>query len=209
MKIEKLEKVPTRKEIFKLSFDSGENVILSADIIVKFSLNNGVVISKETYKEVLAADKAYRVTYDALNLISRSSYSSKTLCDKLLQKGYELENAKAAVARLKELGYINDDKYALEYTKYLLSKGKGEFAIKAALAEKGASKEQISNALELTKTEEEPFERIIKIMKTRFKNFDAKDQNEIRRAASFFLRRGFTSQDIAKALREYKNIIIE
>jgi len=209
MQIIKIEKIPTRKEYFKVFFDNDESIMLSADIIVKFGLNNGVEISDGTYKEVLAADSAYRVIYDALKLVSRSSYSAKTLYDKLLQKGYEPENAKAATTRLKELGYIDDAKYADSFVKYLAGRGKGEFAIKAALEEKGISKELAAKALDSLKTEAEPYEQIIKTIKSKFKNFDAKDKNEIRRIASFFLRRGFTAEDVSKAFRNYKNVTID
>ncbi|MCL2484764.1 MAG: recombination regulator RecX [Endomicrobia bacterium] len=204
MKITKTEKILSKKDFFKVFFDNGENILLSADIIVKFGLNQGVEVSDDTYKEILAADKAYRVVFDALTLVSRCSYSAKSLSDKLLLKGYEKDNIKSAVARLTELGYINDEKFALAYAKYLSEKGKGEYAVKQALEEKGISKELISNALDSLKTEAEPYEQIIETIKRKFKDFNIKDKNEVRKIASFFLRRGFASEDISKALRLYK-----
>ena len=206
MQITKLEKIPTKKDTFKVFFDNGENMLLSADIIVKFGLNKGVTISNSAYKEVLAADKAYRVVFDALKLVSRRSYSVQSLSDKLLLKGYGPDNIKPAISRLAELGYINDEKYALVYAKYLSERSKGEYAIKQALEEKGISKELINKALNSLKTEAEPYEQIIETIKRKFKDFNAKDKNELRRIASFFLRRGFTSEDISKAFRLYKEI---
>ncbi|MCL2390948.1 MAG: recombination regulator RecX [Endomicrobia bacterium] len=210
MKIIKLEKIPAKKDSFKVFFDNGENILLSADIIVKFGLNQGVEISDITFKEVLAADKAYRVIFDALTLVSKRSYSIKTLSDRLLLKGYEPDNIKSAVSRLTELGYINDEKYALAYAKYLYEKkGKGEYAVRKELEEKGISKELANKALGSLKTEAEPYEQIIETIKRKFKDFNAKDKNEVRRIASFFLRKGFASEDISKALRNYKSIEIE
>ncbi|MDR1695739.1 MAG: recombination regulator RecX [Endomicrobium sp.] len=206
MKIIKLEKIYSKKETFKVFFDNGENILLPADIIVKFGLNTGVEITDETYKEVLAADKAYRVIFDALLLVSKRSYSVKSLSDKLLFKGYEPGNIKSAVSRLTELGYVNDEKFALAYAKYLSEKGKGEYALKQALEEKGISRDLINKALDSLKTEAEPFEQIIETIKRKFKDFNPKDKNEVRRAAAFFLRRGFASEDISKALRLYKEI---
>ena len=204
MKITKLEKIHTKKDTFKVSFDNGENILLSADIIVKFGLNQGVEISDNIYNEVLAADKAYRVVFDALALVSKRSYSVKSLSDKLLLKGYKPDNIKSAVSRLVELGYVNDEKYALIYAKYLSERGKGTCAIKQALEEKGVSKDLTDKALDSLKAESEPYEQIIETIKRKFKNFDTKDKNEVRRIAALFLRRGFTSEDISKALRNYK-----
>ncbi|MCL1972748.1 MAG: recombination regulator RecX [Endomicrobia bacterium] len=204
MKITKIEKIPAKKNNFKVFFDNDENILLSADIVVKFGLNKGVEVSDDTYKKVLAADKAYRVVFDALALVSKHSYSIKSLSDKLLLKGYKPENIKSAVSRLTELGYINDEKYALIYAKYLSERGKGEYAIKQALEEKDISKDLINKALDSLKTESEPYEQIIETIKRKFKDFNTKDKNEERRIASFFLRRGFASEDISKALRLYK-----
>ncbi|MCL2144176.1 MAG: recombination regulator RecX [Endomicrobia bacterium] len=204
MKITKLEKIHTKKDTFKVFFDNGENILLSADIVVKFGINQGVEIPESIYREMLSADKTYRVVFDALTLVSKRSYSVKSLSDKLLLKGYEAENIKSAVSRLTELGYINDEKYALAYAKYLSEKSKGEYAIKQALEEKGISKDLITKALDSLKSEAEPCEQIIETIKRKFKDFNPKDKNELRRIASFFLRRGFTSEDISKALRNYK-----
>jgi len=209
MEIISLEKLKTKKNIFKLEFDNGESILLSADIIVKFGLNKGVEIADAVYKEVIKADKAFRVMFDALTLVGRRSYSAKSLQEKLLQKGYEPQNAKAAIERLKELEYINDEKYSKVYAKYLADRGKGEYAIRQELTEKGISKELIAAALSSLKQDSEPFEQIIKLIKQKFKYFDAKDKGEVRRIANFFLRRGFSAEDISKAFRNYKNINIE
>jgi regulatory protein len=120
---------------------------------------------------------------------------------KLLQKGCEPENAAKAVKKLEEFNYVNDEKFAKFYAVHLSQKGKGEFAIKAELEKQGIEKSLINDVLETIKTDIESYEQIIKILKTKFKKFSGKDKNEIRRTASFFLRRGFSYQDITKALR--------
>ena len=43
------------------------------------------------------------------------------------------------------------------------------------------------------------------MMKKKFPKFDDKDKNEVRKIAMFFQRRGFSSEDIAKAFREFEN----
>ncbi|MDR3113713.1 MAG: recombination regulator RecX [Endomicrobium sp.] len=206
MRIIKLEKASGKKNTFKAFFDDGENVLLAADIIVKFGLNTGVEITGETYKEVLSADKTYRVIFDALTLVGRRSYSEKSLYEKLLQKGYDESNSKSAVKRLKELDYINDEKYALLYAKYLYGRGKGGLVIRKELEQKGISQDLINKALSSFDTEGEPYEQIINAIKSKFKNFNANDAGQLRRTANYFLRRGFSSQDISKAFRKYDEV---
>ncbi|MCL2335091.1 MAG: recombination regulator RecX [Endomicrobia bacterium] len=207
MKITELKKISAKKNTFKVSFDNEESVILTPETIVKFGLTSGAEISKNDFDAISAYDKSNSVTADALALVSKRSYSAKSLEQKLIEKGYEPHNAKTAVKRLEELNYINDEKYADMLAKYLSGRAKGEFAIKQALEEKGISRELINKALDSLKTEAEPYEQIIETVKRKFKDFNPKDKNEVRRIASFFLRRGFTSEDISKALRNYKSSV--
>lgn len=209
IKLIKYEKIRNRKNMFKVFFDNDKTTIFSADTIVKFNLKPEIELEDEVYKEITSYDMSNRAVSDALSLAAKRSYSAKTLYEKLLQKGYDNNAANNAVNRLKELNYINDEKFATVFAQYLVNRGKGEFAIKTELDKRGISKELISKALKTIKSNEEPYEQIIKMIISKYKNFDGKDKNEVRKVASFFLRRGFASEDIAKAFREYKNISIE
>jgi regulatory protein len=209
MKILKIEKIKFKKNTFKVFFDNDENIIVLADSIVKFGLREGHDLQEKEYKEVVSYDKSTRIMSDALLLVSLRSYSFKGLQDKLLQKGYDKKNVLSVVSRLEELKYINDDKFSKNYAAYLSQKCKGEFAIKAELEKHGIRKSLILEALNSIKYQEESYKQIIKIIASKFKDVDEKNKNEIRRIASFFLRRGFSSESITKAFREYKNISIE
>jgi regulatory protein len=201
MKIEKIEKIKFKKNVFKVFFENGKNLEIFADSIVKFGIKIGYDILENEFKELMSYNKSTRAVSYALALVSKRSYSSKNLQAKLLQKGCELEYATKAVKRLEGLNYVNDEKFTKAYVVYLSQKGKGEFTVKAELEKQGIEKSLINDVLETIKTDIEPYEQIIKILKTKFKKFSGKDKAEIRRTASFFLRRGFSYQDIAKALR--------
>lgn len=209
MTIEKINKIKNRKNLFKVVFSNDESIILSADTIVKFGLTESLKLTENEYKKIIQDDKSSRIIADALSLVAKRSYSAKSLFNKLIEKGYEAENAKKAVERLKELNYINDEKFAATYAKYLVNRGKGEFAIKAELEKHSIDKDLIKKTTNLLKNEQEPHKHIIQIIKNKFKKVDLKDKNEVRRVASFFLRRGFSSENVAKAFREYINIDLD
>jgi regulatory protein len=209
MKIEKIEKIKFKKNMFRLFFANSESLVVFADTIVKFGLKQGLEICKDDYKDIVAYDSSGKTMSEALLLVSKRPYSSKDLQAKLTQKGYELENVVKTVKRLEELNYINDEKFSKFYADYLSQKGKGAFAIKFELKNHGIEKGLISAALESVKAQSEPYEQIIKTLNAKFKNFDNKDKKDTRRAALFFLRRGFACDDIAKAFRDYKNITIK
>jgi regulatory protein len=203
MKVEKIEKIKFKKKMFKVFFEDGKSLEIFADSIVKFGIKTGCDISKNEFKELVSYDKSNAAISCALALVSKRSYSSQNLQAKLLQKGCDPENATKAIKELEKLSYVNDEKFAKIYGAYLSQKGKGEFAIKAGLEKQGIERSLINDVLETIKIDIEPYEQIINILKTKFKKFSGKDKNEIRRAGSFFLRRGFSYQDIAKAFRLY------
>jgi regulatory protein len=209
MKILKIEKVKLKKDTFRIFFDNDDSITVLADSIVKFCLKEGQELQEKEYEEVVSYDKSNRIMSDAFSLVAAKSYSSKGLQDKLLQKGYDKDKVLNAVLRLEELNYINDERFSKNYAIYLSQKGKGEFVIKADLERQGINKSLMIEALNAVKSQVEPYEQIVKILHSKFKKFNGKDKNEVRRIASFFLRRGFSSENIAKAFREYKDIFIE
>jgi regulatory protein len=209
MKIVKIEKVKYRKNTFKVFFENKNNIIILADSIVKFGIKVGKELTDKEYKEAISYDKSKRIMSDALSLVALRSYSSNGLQEKLLQKGYDEERALDVAKRLEKLKYINDTEFSKKYASYLSQKGKGEFVIKAELEKQGIDKFLIAETLCEVKSQEEPYEQIIKIMCSKFKHFKWKDKGEVRRVAAFFLRRGFSSENILKAFREYKNVAID
>ena len=98
--------------------------------------------------------------------------------------------------------------YAKNLAKYLKDKAKGIYYIQNELKTHNIESNIISQILSDLFKDVSPYLEIIEIIKKRYPKFDSKDSNEIRKIATFFLRRGFISEDIAKALREYKNINI-
>ncbi|MDR0724012.1 MAG: recombination regulator RecX [Endomicrobium sp.] len=200
--IKKIEKIQFKKNMFKLYFENDISLIVFADTIAKFALKPNINISKAEYEELVSYDKSNRVMFDALNLVSKKAYSQNSLREKLLQKGYNTQIAEKAIVRLKELNYLNDNNYAKDYASYLYRKGKGLFLIKAELERQGLDKDLIKEALVYIKEENEPSEVILKILKTKFKNFNNKDKNETKKIISFFLRRGFVFEDISKAIKD-------
>jgi regulatory protein len=203
MKISRIEKVKSGKDEFKIFFKDGGSLKVLADTVVKFGIEMGIDISEDVYKKIVSCDRLKRTVCEALALVSRRAYSAKNLQLKLIRKGCDPQNASKAVKRLEELNYVNDEKYAQTYASYLSQRGKGRFMIKAELQKQGIEKNLIDEVLKAVETDVEPHERIVKILKTKFTDFNVKDKNETRRVAAFFLRRGFSSENIAKAFRIY------
>jgi len=90
--------------------------------------------------------------------LSRKPHTQQEVTDYLLRKEYSPDETAAAVARLKEYGYIDDLAYAKLYFEYGFEKARGKDRITRELAGKGVSRDVIEQAfeqLEETPDEEE------------------------------------------------------
>ena len=199
-----IKRYPKIKDYFKILFDNETAVLIDAETIVSFGLKKGLFIDEETFNKVLKHNNSNRITSYAFYLISHKFYSKKSLSDKLLSRGFEKGDIEKVITRFVELNYINDEVFAQNLVEYLQNRGKGPFYIKNELKQHDIDSEIISKVLE-PKEENEPYVQIINMMKKKFPKFDGKDKNEVRKIAMFFQRRGFASEDIAKAFREFEN----
>ena len=207
--ITEIKKYPKIKNYFKISFDNETVILIDAETIVSFGLKKNLFINNETFNKILKHNNSNRIMNYALYLVSNKFYSKKSLTDKLLLKGFEQQDIDKVIKRLIELNYINDELFAQNLVEYLQSKGKGPFYIKNELKQHNIDNETISKILDNAKEEQEPYLKIIDIIKKKYTNFNMKNKNEVRKIAMFFQRRGFASQDIAKAFREFKIYIEE
>lgn len=201
-----INRYPKIKDYFKVVFDNETAVLIDAETIVSFGLKKGLFIDEETFYKILKHNNSNRITSYAFYLISHKFYSKKGLSDKLSLKGFEKEDIEKVIKRFSELNYINDEIFAQNLIDYLQKKGKGPFYIKNELKQHNIGSDIIAKIFE-NKEENEPYLQIINIMKKKYHKFDTKDKNEIRKIAMFFQRRGFASQDIAKAFREFDAVI--
>lgn len=196
----KITKYPKIKNYFKIIFDNDSVVLLDAETIVLFGLKKDLFVDENTFEKILKHNNSNRITSYAFYLISHKMYSRKSLTDKLLQKGFQIEDIEKTINRLCELNYINDENFAKELVKYLTSKGKGPFYIKNELKLHNIDKELITQLVDCEQ-ENSAYLQIVDLIKKKYPKFDGNDKNEVRKIAMFFQRRGFCSQDIAKAVR--------
>ncbi|MGB9744112.1 MAG: regulatory protein RecX [Desulfurella sp.] len=128
----------------------------------------------------------------AFKLISKKRYTSKELQEKLEKKGIDPE---PIINRLKELNYLNDLEYAIDYKNKKQNEGYGKYKILFHLKNKGIS-EDILNNLEFSNSKlEEIF--LSKIQKIK--------DNKKQKIYAFLINRGFDSSDIKNLIYKYED----
>ncbi|MBE6770983.1 MAG: regulatory protein RecX [Ruminococcaceae bacterium] len=134
-----------------------------------------------------------------LRLLSYSDHSAKNLVTKLVQKGHKREYSENAVEKLKEYGYVNDERYAQYLAESLLErKGMNIRAIKFELMHKGISKQIADNVTE--SLDFDPILRIIDLLNTKYSR-KISDEKGVKRTVASLMRLGYSWSDINSAFR--------
>ena len=112
-----------------------------------FGLYTGMELSDEELKMLKAAAEEMSAKMRAVRIVAASSVSKKDLEHRLIQKGENPQQAKAAVAWMSDLSLIDDEKTAEQIVSRCIAKGYGLNRAKQALYEKRIPKEYWEKAL--------------------------------------------------------------
>lgn len=134
----------------------------------------------------------------ALSLLERRDYGSAELAAKLVEKGASPSDAEAAVARMVEYGFVNDENYAAMVARHYAAKGYGAARIREELRRRRLDRELWDAALDAAPENSEAAYRL----------FAAKmrggcDKDAVRKASAALVRRGFSWEDVRAAAERY------
>ena len=87
----------------------------------------------------------------AARLLAHAALTEAALRDRLLAKGYQAETATRTVTRCRELGYVSDERLALDRARALRARGAGSLKIAADLAARGLSDGLVATAVEASR----------------------------------------------------------
>ena len=139
-------------------------------------------------------ERRERVLRTAANVLTYRARSSQALYDRLVEKGAAPEDAAWAVARLRELGYLNDADYGR-----LVVRDYGPGRIRRALLDKKLDPADRELAMDAYVKNDDKLRRYID---SKFRG-QIPDRKLIKRTADGLFRRGFSWEEIQTALREY------
>lgn len=179
--------------------DGEYTLTLYDDYWYNLHLKEGQEIS-DTELASLKEEAGFRLAYEkGVTYLSNRAYSEKELYNKLRIK-YGAESSQKAVDKLLYMGYLNDERFAEYYSKYLFEIKKYDVRrISRELKIKGVSSEIIGNTLKTL--DNEPILRIIEMLTIKYEN-KTKDEKERKRLVNRFIRMGYSIEDIKSAFYE-------
>lgn len=142
----KISKIKKKNNSYIIELSDKTSLNFSEETIIKFNLLKPRNIEKEELQEIIEYEKYSKCLKIALNYITYKERCPKEIEDKL--NGYNKDIINKVINKLKELGYLNEDKYIKLYIHDQINLGnKGIFLIKKELLKLKLNEEEIDDCL--------------------------------------------------------------
>lgn len=161
-------------------------------------LSVGQELSREQYEEI-RQELIGAAKLRAMNLLMVKDRTEGELRRRLKQDGYNEEIIDIALAYVQSYGYIDDKRYVTNYLNY--STGKlSKRALSRKLMEKGLKRDLVDQAVAEADIDDRT--RLQALMNQHYGDITLKEPKERQRIYNYFLRRGFSYQDILSVMKE-------
>jgi len=160
-----------------------------------FGLYTGKELTEEDYSALIDAAGQMSAKMRAVRIVSASSVSKRDLEQRLVRKGEDPEQAKAAVQWMEELHLVDDRNTAEQVVHSCIAKGYGLARAKQALYEKRIPKEYWEEVLV---EYPDQTEKIIAFLQNRLG--EQWDEKDLRRVTDALFRRGYSYREIRNAM---------
>ena len=195
MRIDKLSSAPDRAGRYRLEFEDGSVMRLYRQTVEDFGLYTGLELEGDQLAKLREAAGQMSAKMRAVRIVSASSVSRRDLEQRLVQKGEDPAQAKAAVKWMEDLDLIDDRKTAEQIVSRCAAKGYGLSRVKQALYEKRIPKQFWDEALA---DYPDQSDNILEFLREKLS--DSQDSREVKRCIDALIRRGHSYGQIRRAL---------
>lgn len=186
----------------KLSLSADDEYVMTVDPDTWYSLDysDGCEIDEEEFEKLKFLIDSRKAYAQALRFLTLRAHSADELYKKLIKKHLP-ECAEFAIEKCRELGFIDDEDFALRYANELATRKKyGISRIKNELYVKGIDREIIENVI--NSLDIDFSQCIIEIIEKKYSDC-LNDEKGKRRMISGLMRSGYSYSDIKSALADF------
>ena len=178
-----------------MRFEDGSSMRLYRQTVEDFGLFAGLELSETEMKKLRDAAGAMSAKMRAVRIVSATSVSARDLEQRLIRKGEDPMQAKAAVNWMEDLSLIDDRQTARQVVESCARKGYGVARAKQALYEKRIPREYWQEALE---DYPDQSEAILSFLRSRLG--EEWSEKDLKKAIDALVRRGHNYGNIRRAL---------
>jgi SOS response regulatory protein OraA/RecX len=180
-------------ETAAVRLSDGSSLIVPAEILAADGLCAGTVLDDDRLQSLRTRSEFVLARSRALSLLARAAHTRHGLARKLAGRGFGPPAVKAAIARMAELGYLDDRAFALDWARArTAARAEGLKAIYRGLIRRGVPRAIAAEAAAAACSPEAELAAARRLA----------DGLSRRAAANRLTARGFRSRTIAQVLRE-------
>ena len=188
-----------RRSLYRLDLEGGDPIEVDVRTFDESRFAVGQEITEEQLNTLLATSRYNRARERALYLLGLRDYACKELEEKLYSEADPV-TAAAVVERLREVGLLDDERYAARLARSLSKvKHYPRRRIEQELRQRGISPVLAQAAV--SDLEGEDFEQALEILRRKYYN-KLNDPDNRRRVTAALARRGFSYGAIRRAMDE-------
>ncbi|MBO5211332.1 MAG: RecX family transcriptional regulator [Clostridia bacterium] len=198
MKILALQK--DKLHLTKISLSNGEEVLIDNDVCRDNYLKKGDELSEEKLNDLVFESQYQRAKSRAVWYLDRKDRTAKDLYSKLCIAGFDKKASARVIARLTEVGLIDDRRFAENYAIRLMESNVSVREALQKMLQKGVPYDMAKEVLAETETDEnKQIEALInKKYRTRLMADGGKEK-----VYAALIRKGFSYEAVKDALKNY------
>lgn len=185
----------------RVVFAGGESILLDLDFCCEKCIHEGDDIPPEKIGEYVFESDCVRAKSRALWLLDRYTYTERRLYEKLVRAGFGERAVSAAIARLKELGLIDDKNLASLFAEDSARRGISKRAAYSKLLAKGFDAKTVKEALLIADFDEAG--QIAALLEGKYARLLS--AGETKKVYAALIRKGFSFGAVRDALKKYSD----
>lgn len=186
--------------LMRLFLNDGSEVLIDKDVCSQKCLNKGMELDEDALQGLIFESDYQRAKSRAVWYLDRMDHTEKALYDKLLRAGFKPKPCAKVIARLKEVGLLDDNRFAENYANRLIESNVSKREALQKLLLKGVPYDLAKSVLEETETDE--LSQIKNVIEKKYKN-KLLAENGVQKVYAALVRKGFSYGAVKTALNEF------
>ena len=188
----------------KIIFDDGTFIEISEEVLHSNPVHPGDELTPNKLKELTNSEQKQKLRNSALNLLSFRMRSRSELKQRLLKKGYDIQDIEPLLEEFDAKNILNDSEFALAFSRdKIRSRGIGPSILRVELSNHHLSRNLVEDTINRMYTEF-PIDTLLgnHLKKKKILRNSQLQEREKNRIVNFLKRKGFSWDDISRVFDE-------
>ena len=184
----------------KISLSNGEEVLIDNDVCRDNYLKKGDEISEEKLNDLVFQSQYQRAKSRAVWYLDRKDRTAKDLYNKLCLAGFDKKAVAKVIARLQEVGLVDDRRFAENYASRLMEGNVSKREALQKMLQKGVPYDMAKEVLSATETDENA--QITALIEKKYRT-KLLSENGVQKVYAALIRKGFSYEAVKNALKNF------